>query len=127
MRDWESLSFGCGRAGTAARASSGPWRGPTRAPHRSLGAGVRVLCPLYTHLRKHPAVHCRATEALCAGLAVELRLALANQHSSTFRSDPVLLPADEPAAAHAFAAWPTAYDRTRHMTNNEAHVRVPEP
>ena len=83
---------------------------------------------------KHACVHwlcsvigvqrCRATEALCAGLAVELRLALANQHSSTFRYDPVLLPADEAAAAQAFAAWPAAYDRTRHMTNNEAHVRA---
>ena len=82
---------------------------------------------MHLHFRKHSAVQYRATEALCAGLAVELRLALANQHSSTFRTDPVLLPADEPAAAHAFAAWPSAYDRTRHMTNNEAHVRLSMP
>ena len=90
----------------------------------ALGTYAYLQCGMHT--QQHPATLCRATEALCAGLAVELRLALANQHSSTFRTDPVLLPADEPAAAHAFAAWPTAYDRMRHMTNNEAHVRLTE-
>ncbi|KAK9837319.1 hypothetical protein WJX81_006048 [Elliptochloris bilobata] len=102
------------------------WREGGAAAKRDMAAGANPqLRPReYRNVKIAEPGPESATEALCAGLAVELRLALANQHSSTFRYDPVLLAEDEAAAAEAFAAWPATLDRKKPMTNLQAHARV---